>query len=243
MRGIPENNFPAFNEAAESLRVAGYMIVNPAENEVSGLKFKDYIREDIKEILDKCDSIALMPGWEKSEGSGLEASMACALGLDLFIVQSAYDEGEGTWNLQEVRKLWVQDMLNPPTKLETVCEIANSLVSGARRSSYGHPLLDFSKVAGMFNGLFGPKLKKMFTPMDLAMVMMLVKLSREAHCPKKDNRVDMAGYAQVLDTITEGWEEVQAKVQAKVQQNSRIEQKECCVGQGQSSVRPSSVPS
>ena len=40
-------------------------------------------------------------------------------------------------------------------------------------------------------------------PEDVAMMMMLVKVAREAHAPKRDNRVDGAGYWQCLDLLIE----------------------------------------
>lgn len=33
--------------------------------------------------------------------------------------------------------------------------------------------------------------------------MIAVKISRECHRPKRDNRVDIAGYAEVLDMVIE----------------------------------------
>lgn len=84
---------------------------------------------------------------------------------------------------------------------ETILEEANRLVGGARNADYGHPLDDFTRTANMANALFADKLKigHKFTAEDVGKFMCLVKLSREMNCPKRDNLVDLAGYAQTIE--------------------------------------------
>lgn len=77
---------------------------------------------------------------------------------------------------------------------ETVLEEAQRLIFGDRRQNYGHPLDDYTRTAGMFNALFGHKLKEPFAPEELMQVMILVKLSRYQEVPKRDTLVDGAGY-------------------------------------------------
>lgn len=71
---------------------------------------------------------------------------------------------------------------------------AHKLVHGDRGESYGSPLDDFSRTATMFNALKGTNL----TAEDVAVFMMCVKLSREANRHKRDNLVDLCGYAETL---------------------------------------------
>lgn len=94
----------------------------------------------------------------------------------------------------------------PPdnTKHESILEEAERLTNGDRRSAYGHPIDDYQRTAGLFNAMFAHKITEPFEAEDLQMVMVLVKLSREIHAPKRDNRVDAAGYLNCIDlTITE----------------------------------------
>ena len=75
---------------------------------------------------------------------------------------------------------------------ETILQEASRLVHGDRGASYGSPLDDFTKTATLFNTLRGTSL----TAEDVAIFMMCVKLSREANKHKRDNLVDLCGYAE-----------------------------------------------
>jgi hypothetical protein len=76
---------------------------------------------------------------------------------------------------------------------------ADVLTNGDRQTAYGHPLDDYSKTVGAFNALTGRDL----TPEEGVLFMVCVKLSRETHLPKRDNRVDACGYINCLDKIHE----------------------------------------
>lgn len=86
MTGLPDNNYPAFNNAAKALRAMGYDVVNPAENDIDiqGLTANEawtkYLRHDIKEMMD-CDSIVQLDGWAESRGANLEHSIAQELNM------------------------------------------------------------------------------------------------------------------------------------------------------------------
>lgn len=82
---------------------------------------------------------------------------------------------------------------------ESILEEAYRLTHGDRGAAYGPPHKDYEKVAQMFNAVVGHKLKEPLTAMDMALAMCCVKLSRQAHAPKRDNMVDLAGYAWVAD--------------------------------------------
>lgn len=102
----------------------------------------------------------------------------------------------------------VVDIRVQPTK-ETVLEEAQRLVHGDRQQSYGHPIFDLTRTADIATGLLRSKLRPgtRLEPEDLAKVMIGVKLSRETHQPKRDNRVDGPGYFEVLDLIMQWREE------------------------------------
>lgn len=79
-----------------------------------------------------------------------------------------------------------------------ILEEANSLVHGDRGAAYGHPSVDYQCTAAMWRSLI---LRRYGVDVpisdDFACLMMIaVKLSREAGKPKRDNLVDAAGYAE-----------------------------------------------
>jgi hypothetical protein len=83
MSGYPEHNFPAFNQAAEQLRAAGYDVENPADTGlVDGWEWADYLRFDLPLML-KCDGVAALFGWQDSKGACLEVHVAEELGMPI----------------------------------------------------------------------------------------------------------------------------------------------------------------
>ena len=103
MRGIPYFNFPAFHAAAAKLRTEGHEVFSPAELDESmhgegfskenktgdlvqaarnyGFDLRYVLARDLEYICIKADAVALLPGWEKSQGATAERAVAIALGL------------------------------------------------------------------------------------------------------------------------------------------------------------------
>ena len=67
--------------------------------------------------------------------------------------------------------------------------------SGERRRDYGSPLQDAERVAQMASAITGLAIKAEHVPL----IMIAVKLSRQSNAPKRDNLVDIAGYARVAE--------------------------------------------
>lgn len=92
MTGLPQFNFPAFDRAAEALESLGHTVFNPAqmdrdvgfdpnESEASADFLRDALRRDLSAICTHADAIAMLPGWERSDGAKIEWALATRLGL------------------------------------------------------------------------------------------------------------------------------------------------------------------
>lgn len=103
MRGIRELNFPAFHEAQKILESAGHKVFSPAEKDIErygqdiskgndsgsveqaveehGFSLRAALGDDLVWICKNADAIALLRGWEASNGAQAEWATARALGL------------------------------------------------------------------------------------------------------------------------------------------------------------------
>lgn len=79
-----------------------------------------------------------------------------------------------------------------PDVPEDILTEALRLTSGDRQAQYGPPDQDFQRTAQMWSALKGVP----FTAKEVAMFMICLKLSRQTHQDKRDNWVDIAGYAR-----------------------------------------------
>ena len=76
---------------------------------------------------------------------------------------------------------------------ESVLQEAERLVNGDRQASYGSASESFKRIAKLWTAYRGVE----FTPKDVASMMILMKVSRSVTSNKRDNWVDMAGYAEL----------------------------------------------
>jgi hypothetical protein len=90
MSGYPECNYPAFFDATDRLRDAGYIVSNPAEVGASGGQYTDLLKKDIRLLLD-CEGVAVLEGWWASRGAQAEISVAGVLNLPVRPVQEWLD--------------------------------------------------------------------------------------------------------------------------------------------------------
>lgn len=198
MTGYALFNFPAFDYAAAQWRDAGWEVISPADLTrklwrerfatefdpantdpaiaAGGDIYRDFLREDIREIL-SCDAVALLPGWRKSRGVAVELTVARAMKLQILDAQTF-----------------------KPMPDESALEEAQRLVHGDRGADYGHPIDDYTRTGRMWGAILGlPDID----PRLCCLMMAVVKVSREVNAPKRDNRVDLAGYAECTQMVAE----------------------------------------
>lgn len=177
MSGLPEFNYPAFAKYAARYRAEGMTVMSPHEMDGGDTTkpWAFYLRNDITLLASgTIERIYLMPGWHQSRGANLEKTVGEALGIAL------YDAETGE-----------------PFVESAACE-AHRLVHGTRGADYGHPAEDFRRTGRMWAALLGVE---SITAQQVGLCMIALKLSRECHRPKRDNRVDIAGYAETLEMI------------------------------------------
>jgi hypothetical protein len=111
-----------------------------------------------------------------------------------------YNDFVGTSDVFRENDLEFLGGIQPETVRGQLLLEAKQLIEGDRNVTYGEPTQNFTNIAGMWNILFAHKLTEDFTPRDIAQAMIALKQCRTITQPKRDNFVDIAGYAAI------GWE-------------------------------------
>jgi hypothetical protein len=202
MSGLPDFNYPAFNRAAADLRAMEYDVINPAEaiDGETHHPYTEYIRRDVENVL-KCDLLVLLNGWEDSAGAHLEVALAVGVGIPVARLEDMIDDGFSTFifDRDEGRPALAGIFGVGDEDSGSVLEEAHRLVHGDRGADYGTPYEDFSRTALIWSAILGITV----LAEQVALCMVGVKISREVNQPKRDNRVDMAGYAETLDMVAQ----------------------------------------
>ena len=93
MRGIPDNNGPAFAEAAAHLRSLGHEVWSPAEhdeklmpNDLDGQMLIDVFKRDLAALCDQ-GGLVLLEGWNRSHGACLECHTADVIHLPVWLYE------------------------------------------------------------------------------------------------------------------------------------------------------------
>ena len=203
MTGMPEHNFPAFHGAAGRLRQAGWDAVNPAENFQgrTDLPRETYIRADVS-LMMSCDAVAMLPCWEQSRGAKLEYLLAQEMGMEVIdaeTLQPIQRRQVATVFLHRLRVRWEEHDQVP----EPVLDEARRITASDRQEDYGHPSDDFARTALMWTAILAGKLRDntAVTASDVPLCMIAVKLARQSHRHKRDNLVDIAGYARTAAMV------------------------------------------
>lgn len=176
MRGYPRYNFAAFYAAEQEVHQLGFMPINPARiDEEKG--FDPNTPEDsltpsmMAEFIERDVEVILKQADAIYMLQGWEGSTGARA-----------EHALAKWRGIEV--LYQQN--------EDVLEEALRITRGDRQAQYGPPDQDFQRTAKMWSALKGVE----FSAREVALFMVLLKCSRQTHQNKRDNWVDIAGYAR-----------------------------------------------
>jgi hypothetical protein len=211
MTGRFQYNAEVFAAAAAQLTAEGHEVVTPFE--CNSIVWRRHFGRDFDPTIDRCDygdpilaemlvedlralaaadAVAVLPEWEKSKGARAEVLYASMLGKRVVSAIGGADVST------EVITTIVRD--------DSVALEADSLVHGDRHADYGHPVEDYTRVgriwAAILSGHLGIPMGDL-DPRICALMMVGIKISREAQKSKRDNRVDMAGYSEVMEMIAQ----------------------------------------
>jgi hypothetical protein len=190
MQGKEYFNFKEFDKARDFLSADWGEVISPADidrhngfdalgmspdsdwHDVDTLDSFDLLESFDRDIeaIRRSDAIYMLKGWQSSTGA--TAEHACAKWLRLEII---YQE-------------------------EGICEEAHRIQGGDRQQDYGDPTPNHEDIANLWNVYIKVASRnredKQLAARDVAHMMILMKVARNCHKPKRDNWVDMAGYAQ-----------------------------------------------
>lgn len=82
---------------------------------------------------------------------------------------------------------------------QSILDEAKTIVEGSRQSDYGDPVESFNRIAKTASMIAGRDL----SPNECCAVLMAVKLVRESFAHKRDNLIDLCGYAYIMNEIKE----------------------------------------
>lgn len=177
-------------ESAIKLWEYGFAVICPHQNTARfeidcHIPYEDYIIGDLR-ILEQCDALFMIEGWEQSEGAKKEHDHAISLEIPVFT---------------DIHKIfmWSEHKRTGAHEDGTVLDVAKKLVFGDRGQDYGHPSKDFTRTAALWTAAISGEF--VFQPEHVALFMVLLKVSREMNGHKRDNLVDIAGYAQTCEMV------------------------------------------
>lgn len=93
MRGLPESNYPQFENVARFLRSEGWNVCSPveigaafgteAELVANPVRLAVAVEAERDALRTSCDAILLLPGWERSKGTRAELIIALEKNLEI----------------------------------------------------------------------------------------------------------------------------------------------------------------
>jgi hypothetical protein len=205
MTGFPAYNVGHFMAVAGEWAAAGHDVTTPFDcnSEVwhrhHGRPFNPHadrceygdplLREmyaaDVAALL-ASEQVVALDGWEKSTGAQREVLLAQTFGVP--VVTEGGDP------------IAVKIGVTQTRTDESALEEAQRLVHGNRGADYGHPIDDYTRTGRIWGAILGiPDID----PRICCIMMAAVKVSREVNKHKRDNLVDLAGYAECAHMVAE----------------------------------------
>jgi len=178
-------NFPEFDKGRSHLEELGYTVISPADLD--------------REAGFDPSSLAHNHDWSDIDSIGF--SLSDAIDRDLAAIRKCdgiymlrgWQSSKGAVAERALAE-WMQLEIIYQEE-EDILEEALRITKGDRNALYGPPDQDFQRTAAMWSAMKGVK----FEAREVALFMIALKLSRETHQKKRDNPVDIAGYARCLD--------------------------------------------
>lgn len=104
-----------------------------------------------------------------------------------------------TLQVKQQTNVVVPDLLDLPSDTRSAfLEEVHRTVYRDRRGQYGPPESEFQRIADLWSALLGHRI----TARQVGLMMVLLKAARDCHKEKRDNLVDIAGYAACLAELS-----------------------------------------
>jgi hypothetical protein len=84
---------------------------------------------------------------------------------------------------------------------DEILDTAKALINGDRAKEYGDAYLNHARIAALWTTYIRSKTDDL-NPVDVAMMLVLMKVARTIETPKDDSFVDIAGYAALAGDMT-----------------------------------------
>jgi len=104
----------------------------------------------------------------------------------------------------------MRETMHKVVTLNTVLSEAASATSGPRQRDYDHPTPNHDRIARLWNAYHNCRKfpDDQLDGQDVARMMILLKIARDVFTPKRDNLVDICGYARCLEQMRDYTEAV-----------------------------------
>jgi hypothetical protein len=85
---------------------------------------------------------------------------------------------------------------------DEILDTAKTLINGDRAKEYGDAYLNHARIAALWTTYIRSKTDDL-NPVDVAMMLVLMKVARTIETPKDDSFIDIAGYAALAGEMAD----------------------------------------